>query len=244
MSHQLPAAPDGVVPSMNVFLDTQSQNASSRCTSIIDSVRRNRGLQLRPVSAQPAMRFPTEQIFQIDTCLEPYISEGKCKPKKVNSLVLVPSSVISNADEYDLEPAEIQSTGIADAVRLPIDESASKKLCFSEALVVSRMDDPEEVAENDKILGAIPTDGRQKLHPLLDVNRLVPVGGMSINVDVLNGKFVINSATQFTFDGQQTAMATIQAEYTTDLEVQYEKRCETLCSREGKSVGYRPFEDF
>lgn len=146
----------------------------------------------------------------------------------------IPSSVISRDGEYETnaissDKLELEAPqtigGVSDAVRLPIDIKSGKRLCFNETLVVSRM---------DSATSAVPS-GR-KLHPLLNVDQLVPVGGMALNIDVINHKFVINSATQFSFEGKHVALATIQAEYTNQLMVKYEKRCETLCSKEGNDV--------
>lgn len=200
--------------------------------------------RLLPVSVFPEIHFPTDQIFQIEQCLEPFTSVGKGK-NRVDSLVLenVPSSVITGEDEehvcnVDLE-AEAEANRVkrmADVVRLPIDEKIAKLLSFNEVLVVSRMDGAAAaVDEEDKeVLSAVRSG--PKLHPLLKVDRLVPMGGMAINVQTINDKFIINSSTQFSFEGSDTASATIQAEYSNSLEMEYEKRCETLSSRSGKSV--------
>lgn len=226
---------------MSVFLRKQSRPPSNNdsfsiSTSILDSTRPHIPRRLRPVSAEPVIRFPTEHIFQIEQCLEPYASQTVCKPKEIKSNMLhdIPSSVISRDGEYETnaissDKLEIEAPqtigGVSDAVRLPIDIKSGKRLCFNETLVVSRM---------DSATSAVPS-GR-KLHPLLNVDQLVPVGGMALNIDVINHKFVINSATQFSFEGKHVALATIQAEYTNQLMVKYEKRCETLCSKEGNDV--------
>lgn len=234
--------PTGLVEALtNVIFQAESPRPLSVnenysvSTSIQDIPRR-----LRPVSAQPVIKFPTDDIFQVEQCLEPYASENKCKSKGPDgsvTLTNVPSSVVSEANDYDENEAEEEpaiAMGVADAVRLPIDATSSKTLCFSEALVVSRMIEIDESTNQDGPLSAVRSD--QKLHPLLKVDRLVPMGGMAINIEELNDKFVINSATQFSFESESTATATIQAEYTKMMEVEYEKRCETLCNINGNMV--------
>lgn len=227
--------PDNVIPSCSAT----PNNSLHSITTSIDSNQPHVPRRLPPVSPQNVIQFPPEHIFQISQCLEPFISENKCKPKRPNGSMLVtdvPSSVISHENDYEEE--EIveakKPMEMADAVQLPIDEIKSKLLCFNEALVVSRVDGPDD-GTNEILLRAERSE-KDELHPLLNVDRMVPMGGMAINVSLINDKFVVNSATQFTFEGKQTASATIQAEYTKEMEVQYEKRCETLCSRDGKFV--------
>lgn len=223
---------------MHVFLNTQSNHLSpndspSVSNSVIDS---NHPRRLRPVSAQPVVMFPTEKIFQIDQCLEPFkqtVTSNDLVASQGAEFLFgqnVPSSVVSQQGD-GTDSVSTKTMGVADAVRLPIDDDCGQLLSFNETLVVSRM---EELDESVEKLAAIRSGN--EMHPLLKVDRLVPMGGMSINVDASNGRFVINTATQFSFEMKQTAMATIQAAYTNGLELEYEKRCETLCARGVKNV--------
>lgn len=233
-------------PSMHVFLETHSQPTSLDESSIAnsiasDSTRPHVPRKLHPVSTQPVIRFPPDTIFQIKQCLEPYTSviNGKSKDLVATNGTefllndAFPSSVASHDYSYtDLGRPSNEVLSMTEALHLPINKKCADLISFNETLVVSRMDPEQSTDDLDKTRHG----GHPKIHQLLKVDRLTPLGGMSINVETVDDKFAINMASQFSYDGKQTASSTIQATCSNDLQFEYEKRSETLCCREQKHV--------